>query len=438
MFHYLGAQHRANLAQYKYASGGSSIVSTYVLGPYWNWLVTLVPLSVAPNTLTLCGLLLVVANLGTMMYLDGDMELATRVRMNVMQNDGAVPKVPILPNGGVPERLLRQGLEPSTTSGVPSWMLLVWAICLFMYQSFDAIDGKQARRTGMSGPLGELFDHGCDALNTTLEVILASTACGYGRSYWTLVSMVSSLASFFLTTWEEYHTHVLFLSQFSGPVEGILLLCVLYTAMALGGPMIVVRGLLDLFHVAENDWVRTHLAWANFPLGDVLMSLASLGLSVNAWQAYQNVRVQCEREQRSALMPLVGLMPFVVQVCAHIAWALGNDARIMVEGSLFVPFLLSWGLSFAYLVGLVILAHVCKRAYPYWNALLVPSIMLAVDAHLPQPILQTSVAATQQLVYGVVGICAVLYAYFVYDVILTITQVTGKPCFRVPEKPHKL
>lgn len=29
-----------------------------------------------------------------------------------------------------------------------------------MYQSLDAIDGKQARRTGSSGPLGELFDHG--------------------------------------------------------------------------------------------------------------------------------------------------------------------------------------------------------------------------------------------------------------------------------------
>jgi ethanolaminephosphotransferase len=29
-----------------------------------------------------------------------------------------------------------------------------------MYQSLDAIDGKQARRTQTSGPLGELFDHG--------------------------------------------------------------------------------------------------------------------------------------------------------------------------------------------------------------------------------------------------------------------------------------
>jgi phosphatidylglycerophosphate synthase len=31
-------------------------------------------------------------------------------------------------------------------------------------QTFDAVDGKQARRTNSSSPLGELFDHGCDAL----------------------------------------------------------------------------------------------------------------------------------------------------------------------------------------------------------------------------------------------------------------------------------
>lgn len=32
-----------------------------------------------------------------------------------------------------------------------------FGVGLFAYQSLDAIDGKQARRTGASGPLGELF-----------------------------------------------------------------------------------------------------------------------------------------------------------------------------------------------------------------------------------------------------------------------------------------
>ena len=52
---------------------------------------------------------------------------------------------------------------------MPRWIYGTFAIGLFLYQSFDAIDGKQARRTGTSGPLGELFDHCCDALNTTVS-----------------------------------------------------------------------------------------------------------------------------------------------------------------------------------------------------------------------------------------------------------------------------
>ena len=35
-----------------------------------------------------------------------------------------------------------------------------YAVCIWMYTALDAIDGKQARRTGTSSPLGELFDHG--------------------------------------------------------------------------------------------------------------------------------------------------------------------------------------------------------------------------------------------------------------------------------------
>lgn len=39
------------------------------------------------------------------------------------------------------------------------------SFCISTYLNLDAIDGKQARRTGTSSPLGELFDHGCDAVN---------------------------------------------------------------------------------------------------------------------------------------------------------------------------------------------------------------------------------------------------------------------------------
>ena len=46
----------------------------------------------------------------------------------------------------------------------PSWVYFNLAGSLFVYQTMDAIDGKQARRTGTGSPLGELFDHGLDCI----------------------------------------------------------------------------------------------------------------------------------------------------------------------------------------------------------------------------------------------------------------------------------
>jgi ethanolaminephosphotransferase len=51
----------------------------------------------------------------------------------------------------------------------PSWTYLQAALGLFLYQTLDATDGKQARRTQSSSPLGELFDHGCDSMTQGSE-----------------------------------------------------------------------------------------------------------------------------------------------------------------------------------------------------------------------------------------------------------------------------
>lgn len=50
--------------------------------------------------------------------------------------------------------------NPTLDKDCPGWVYMSWAIGLFLYQTFDACDGAQARRTRQSGPLGELFDHG--------------------------------------------------------------------------------------------------------------------------------------------------------------------------------------------------------------------------------------------------------------------------------------
>lgn len=54
----------------------------------------------------------------------------------------------------------------------PSWAYLQAALGLFLYQTLDATDGKQARRTNSASPLGELFDHGCDSMTQGIKKIL--------------------------------------------------------------------------------------------------------------------------------------------------------------------------------------------------------------------------------------------------------------------------
>jgi phosphatidylglycerophosphate synthase len=64
--------------------------------------------------------------------------------------------------------------SPNGREEPPRWTCGLCALGLFIYQSLDAIDGKQARRTNSSSPLGELFDHGCDSIST---VFVALSAC---------------------------------------------------------------------------------------------------------------------------------------------------------------------------------------------------------------------------------------------------------------------
>lgn len=40
------------LDQYKYSGIDKSVVSRYALGPFWTWLVTIFPRSLAPNTVS--------------------------------------------------------------------------------------------------------------------------------------------------------------------------------------------------------------------------------------------------------------------------------------------------------------------------------------------------------------------------------------------------
>jgi ethanolaminephosphotransferase len=60
--------------------------------------------------------------------------------------------------------------EPSVFYGdFSSNFTLFIGVSFIIYHICDNSDGKQARRTGSSSPLGMLFDHGADCLTTLVN-----------------------------------------------------------------------------------------------------------------------------------------------------------------------------------------------------------------------------------------------------------------------------
>lgn len=49
------------------------------------------------------------------------------------------------------------------------------------------------RRTHQSGPLGELFDHGVDAVNTSLEVLIFAASQNLGMGWKTVMTLFGGI-----------------------------------------------------------------------------------------------------------------------------------------------------------------------------------------------------------------------------------------------------
>ncbi|XP_005987656.1 choline/ethanolaminephosphotransferase 1b isoform X2 [Latimeria chalumnae] len=151
------------LEEHRYQSAGRSLLEPLMQG-YWEWLVGKVPAWIAPNLITIIGLIINICTTVVLVY-----------------------------------------YCPSATEQAPLWTYLACALGLFIYQSLDAIDGKQARRTNSSSPLGELFDHGCDSLSTVFVVLGTCVAVQLGTNPdWMFFCCFAGMFMFYCAHWQTY------------------------------------------------------------------------------------------------------------------------------------------------------------------------------------------------------------------------------------------
>lgn len=103
---------------------------------------------------------------------------------------------------------------------MPNWWFFYFAASYFVYRLLDEMDGKQARRTSNSSPLGLLFDHGCDAFTMGWVTLMIAKALQCGDSLAVVICMMFCCSTFYFSTLEEYYTGGLFLLPGNGVTDG--------------------------------------------------------------------------------------------------------------------------------------------------------------------------------------------------------------------------
>uniref|UniRef100_A0AAX7TPG9 Ethanolaminephosphotransferase 1 n=1 Tax=Astatotilapia calliptera TaxID=8154 RepID=A0AAX7TPG9_ASTCA len=158
----------------------SNPLSIYVMHPFWNLVVKFLPTWLAPNLITFTGFMFLVLNFLMLAFYDFDFNASSAGYQHV-----------------------------------PSWVWVAAGIFNFLAYTLDGVDGKQARRTNSSTPLGELFDHGLDSWACVFFVATVYSIFGRAESGVGVVTLFYILwvvlFSFILSHWEKYNTGILFL-----------------------------------------------------------------------------------------------------------------------------------------------------------------------------------------------------------------------------------
>lgn len=375
---------------YKYSSVDKSPISYYILRHYWNFCVEFLPLWLAPNMVTLIGFLFVIGNVG-----------------------------------------LQQLMDPDLTGPQYAWVYYSYAFGVWAYSTMDNIDGKQARRTGTSSGLGELFDHGIDSLNCTLASLLETSAMALGATkIGALTALIPCLPMFF-STWETYHTHTLYLGYFNGPTEGLLIASLLMITSGALGPQIWHEPMSKL--VGFSDIIGS-LSLVDVFAGVLLGSFFVFHLP----SCVLNV-IDARKKQNLPIAPVFLEWTPMILFTGCLVALLGSPYSTLLSDNHLALLCLTLSFVFGRMTTKMILAHLTRQPFPYWTTMLAPLIGAAVMVNLPYFGFEAP-SAQVQLYY--------LWAYFLFSMVAylrwafvvcnAICEYLGINCLTIPEEKWKV
>ncbi|RHY45391.1 hypothetical protein DYB34_012065 [Aphanomyces astaci] len=378
---YVSPEGSKNLKLYTYKGIDHSLIYKHVLTPMNNYLMQFVPLWLAPNTITLLGLIAVIVS-----------------------------------------HIIVASYSPNFEGEAPAWVYLFSAVALFFYQTLDNLDGKQARRTGTSSPLGLLFDHGCDAINCSIGSMTMAAVAQFGTGWKSVLMVLWINFAFIGATWEEYYTGTLELPIINGPTEGVLIAVVLKLATA-------ALGTRFWHHDTFVSGVQNNTLFLFTMLAT--SSITVLGNVVNVSQTVRKQRI-------SVAVAMTRLIPFALFNGLAIIWALYSPSDILSHH----PRLFLWtaGLLNSKLLLHLMLAHLCEEEFHPFRKTLVPVFFVAghyLYGHIQGTLvvgLGTETLLLQEFFY----IALAAYVHIVITVIGEVKTVLNIPVFTVPKANQTL
>jgi len=363
------------LKNYKYHGSDHSIIAPY-LQPFWTGLVYKVPSWVAPNLITLTGFGFILASY-----------------------------------------LVRLYYCPHMEGDAPSWSFFFHAFCLFAYQTLDAIDGKQARRTATSSPLGELFDHGCDAMTTTFMVLTVTNSLHLGAGWAQFGLLLGAGAVFYFAQWEEYHTGILELGKINVTEIQIIIMIVHFVSGVFGASFWLTQFTVGSFSIQLN-----HLLAIGSGIGG-LINIPENIRKIMQWQKTDAAKNFSNYSVYSKLAPLVAT---IVGACI---WAILSPRIITVYTDIF---LVTVGYLNAYLVGRIVLARVCGQdPLSIFQPILIPLAIGAANAALGH------IVNEYYLLIAYFGLCIGAYLHFALWVIDTLCTYLNINCLTIRKNELK-
>lgn len=270
-------------------------------------------------------------------------------------------------------------------------------------------------------------------------MLLFAGSQNMGQGWKTVATLFASLLTFYVQTWDEYHTKTLTLGIVNGPVEGILVLVGVYALTGfMGGAHFWQQGMLSTVGIPRPAGVPQAVYALSFT--EWYLVLGTLVLVYNTVESARNVvRARRARGDQSRVA-LLGLLPFFATWALVVAYLVLQPDILHLH---LVPFALFVGIVNAYSVGRIITAHLAGLDFPYANVLVLPLAYAVADSLGPFLQYETShpwlgwPSALGRGVYQVafvfcmLGAAVGVYGSFVVDVIVTICDYLDIWCLTI-------